>query len=418
MMGNQNDRRRFLKGGVALAGLATVGGVRAGQAQSAEKEDYALYGDRSSFVTAKRKRMTGPTSDSYVASPVQEVEGIITPNSLFYISSRDRSPYMPGTEIDPRAHRLMIHGMVDRPLMLSLDDLKRLPQVSRIHFLECVANTIPSPGGRWKWETIQERFGKMSCAQWTGVALSTLLREAGVKGNARWLVAESADGVRHSMSITMEKAMDDAMVAYGMNGEPLRPVNGYPMRMFVPGWEGVRNIKWLRRIKVVDEPYMTQTESHVNPHLRLTGKSRWFNLEMGAKSVITFPAAGGRPLNGPGYYELTGLAWSGLGAIRRVEVSLDDGKTWQDARIDQPALRIAWARFRLPWRWNGDETVIQSRCTDDQGKVQPSLAQFSEIWGVRPDYFQKTSNQVTHFNPIQRWRILKDGTAKNAMWDV
>ena len=185
----------------------------------------------------------------------------------------------------------------------------------------------------------------------------------------------------------------------------------------MPGWEGVRNIKWLRRIKVVDQPYLTQTESSINAHLRMTGKSRWFNLEMGAKSVITFPASGGRPLSGPGNYEITGLAWSGGGAIRRVEVSTDGGRSWKEAQLDAPVLRIAWTRFRLVWNWNGEEAVLQSRCTDDQGNTQPSLAQFAEIWGVKPDYFQTTTNTVTHFNPIQRWRVSPGGSVRNAIWE-
>jgi len=257
----------------------------------------------------------------------------------------------------------------------------------------------------------------MSCSLWTGVPLSVLLRETGVKRGAGWLLAESADGVRHSMNITMEKAMSDAMVAYGKNGEPLYPPNGFPMRLLVPGWEGVRNIKWLRRLEVTDQPYLTKVELGINSNLRMDGKQRWYNMEMAPKSVVTFPASGGRPLAGPGYYELTGLAWSGGGTIRRAEVSTDGGRSWQDARLDEPVLRLAWVRFRLIWNWNGDETVVQSRCTDERGNVQRSLAEFANVWGVTPDYFTKTDNVVTHFSPIQPWRISREGRAKNAMWE-
>jgi sulfane dehydrogenase subunit SoxC len=422
MSSNRSGRRRFLKDSALLAGIA-VGGAGVGRSQGPEFEvaaalpagarDLGPYGERSRFVTSVRKRMG--RGDGFVLTPMQDSIGIITPNDLHYVSSRDAGPYTPPTEIDPNNHRLMVHGMVDRPLIFTMDELKRFPSVTRIHFIECVANTIPTQN-RWDWETVQERYGKMSCAMWTGVPLSVVLKEAGLKNGASWLVAESADVVKHSMSIPIEKAMDDALLAYGQNGEPIRPQNGFPLRLVVPGWEGVRHIKWLRRIKLVDKPYLTQTESSINPRLRLDGKALWYNFEMGPKSVITFPASGGRPLNGRGYYQISGLAWSGGGAVRKVEVSTDGGRTWKDARLQDPVLRIAHTRFYMDWNWNGEEAILQSRCTDERGAVQPSLAQYSEIWGVKPNYFKTTSNVVTHFNPIQPWRVDRDGNAHNALW--
>ena len=427
MNNKRSDRRRFLKKSAALArlGLAglAIGAVTPARGQelatetptvpSGKAKDLGPYGERSRFVTAVRKRMGN--GDGFILTPLQDSEGIITPNSLHYVSSRDPSPYTPPTDIDPSQHRLLIHGLVDRPLIFTMEELKRLPSVSRIHFIECVANTIPTQG-RWVWETVQERHGKMSCAQWTGVPLSLLLKEAGVKPAASWIIAEGADSIKHSMEIPLEKAMDDVIVAYGQNGEPVRPQNGFPLRLVVPGWEGVRHVKWLRRLKVVDRPYLTQTESSINPRLRPDGKALWFNCEMGPKSVITFPASGGPRLQGPGFYEITGLAWSAGGVIRKVEVSTDGGRGWRQAQLEEPVLRIAHTRFHLDWKWDGKEAVLQSRCTDEQGNVQPSLAEFAKIWGVQPNYFQTTKNTVTHFNPVQPWRVDSEGSAHNAIW--
>ena len=413
-------RRRFLKNGVALArfGLAglAIGGARSARGQTngsetaaASPKDLRAYGERSRFETSARTYVSGEPN---TYAPIQDYDGIITPSSLHYVFTRGITPM----DIDPREHRLLIHGMVDRPLIFTMDDLKRFPAVSRIHFIECVANTAPTRG-RANYETVQERFGKSSCSEWTGVPLSTVLKECGVKKGASWLLAESADKIRHSMSITMEKAMDDALLAYGQNGEAVRPDQGYPLRLLVPGWEGVRNVKWLSRIQVGDTPFMTHIEIGTNASLRKDGKARWFNLEMGPKSVITRPSGGQRLLD-KGFHEITGLAWSGGGAIRKVEVSTDGGRTWNDAQLQEPVLRIAHTRFRFPWKWNGDEAVLQSRCTDERGIVQPSLVEFANIWGVKPDYFRTTTNSVIHFNPIQPWKVTREGSVKNVIWEV
>jgi sulfane dehydrogenase subunit SoxC len=289
--------------------------------------------------------------------------GIITPAALHYEVCRGGIP-----NIDPRKHRLLIHGMVDRPLILTMDDLRRLPSTSRIFFLECAGNS------RSEWRganapKVQFTHGLTSCTEWTGVALSLLLREAGAQKGAAWIVAEGGDATGNERSIPMAKAMDDVLVAYGQNGEALRPGNGYPLRLMVPGWEGNVNTKWLRRIKVVDKPYMTRMESTDHTSLMPDGKARQFLFVMEAKSVITFPS-GTQHLPGPGVYEITGLAWSGRGLVRRVEVSADGGKTWRDARLQQPVLRFAHVRFRLDWRWDGREAVLQSRCIDETGGAE------------------------------------------------
>jgi sulfane dehydrogenase subunit SoxC len=348
-------------------------------------------------------------------TPLQDSVGIITPASLHFVISHGYDP----PDIDPQQHRLLIHGLVDHSLILSVDDLKRLPSVSRIHFLECNANSAPSgPAAEIrnrKTATAQETHGYTSCSEWTGVPLSLLLNHVGVQKGAAWIVAEGSEAGKHTKSIPLEKAMDDVLVAYGQNGEALRPQQGYPLRLLVPGWEGINNVKWLRRIKVVDEPYMGMWESTKYPSLRLDGKARWFQFEMGPRSVITRPS-GGQHLPTPGTYEITGLAWSGRGTIRRVEVSVDGGKTWKDAHIQEPALRKAHTRFGMSWDWNGDDAILQSRCTDDDGQIQPTQIELATIWNVKPDFWQRTSFIVGHWNAIQPWKVDRDGSVYNAIF--
>lgn len=428
----EGDRRQFLKG-AALAGLA-LGGVSSASGQTANSrapdagaKNVLAYGERSRFVNSQRTSAgidpdgkgfyensadSNPRRQYGTASftPLQDSIGILTPPSLHYVLSRFRSS---PPDIDPRQHRLMIHGMVDRPLVFTMEELKRLPSVSRVHFVECAGNT--SPVEMRGAETVQETHGMTGCSEWTGVPLSLLLKEAGLQKGAAWLLAESADAGKHAKSIPLDKAMADVLVAYGQNGEPIRPEQGFPLRLVVPGWEGVSNVKWLRRIKVADEPFMNQLETTGYSVLRpnLKGKAVWFNFELGVKSVITFPS-GGQKLPGRGFYEITGLAWSGGGAIRRVEVSTDGGRSWKDAQVQEPLHRIAHTRFRFPWNWDGEETVIQSRSTDDRGEVQPTLADIAELWGVSPEYFKTATTRVNHFNPIYPWKITPDGQVHNA----
>ena len=337
------------------------------------------YGDRARFEEAVRQKGPPFMPDEWGGNftPLDETLGIITPSALHYEVCRGGVP-----EIDSRKHRLLIHGMVDRPLILTMDEIRRLPSTSRILFLECAGNT------RSEWRepqaapSVQFTHGLTSCSEWTGVALSLLLREAGAHRGATWIVAEGADATGNERSIPMAKAMDDVLVAYGQNGEAPRPGNGYPLRLIVPGWEGSVNVKWLRRIKVVDRPYMTRMESPDHTSLMPDGKARQFMFLMEAKSVITSPS-GGQRLPGPGFHEIRGLAWSGRGLVRRVEISTDGGKTWRNAKLQEPVLRLAHARFRLDWRWDGREAVLQSRCTDETGYVQPTLTRTGQ--GPRPE---------------------------------
>ena len=402
----KSSRRRFLKDGAILTGLV-AGTVQSASGQTPGPEEAAhrsagfvrAIGERSRLETSARTwsdSSTGRVTSSL--TPLQDSKGMITPSMLHFERHHARVP-----DIDPRQYRLLIHGLVDRPLIFTVAELERLPSVSRIYFLECSGNSR-NPG-RGNAETVQGTHGMTSCSEWTGVPLSLLLQEAGVQKGASWLVAEGADAARMTRSIPLTKAMDDILVAYGQNGGALRPEQGYPLRLLIPGWEGNISIKWLRQIKVVDQPYMTREETSRYTDLMPDGRARQFTFEMDAKSVITFPS-GGQNLPGPGFYEITGLAWSGRGAIRRVEVSTDGGASWQDAQLQEPVLRFAHTRFRFAWKWDGGEAVLQSRCTDEQGGLQPTVDELIRVRGTSYNY---------HSNHIQAWKINRNGSVQNAL---
>jgi sulfane dehydrogenase subunit SoxC len=409
------DRRKFLTSGAALAGGLALGAVKPAAAQSPAHHEFTkgtdeiiAYGQRSRFVNSVRIPHPPGGRESpdhfglvfHVASPLQDSVGTITPSSLHFVGTT-RGSYIP--EIDPKEHRFMIHGMVDRPLTFTMEDLKRLPSVTRPHFIECAGNR-----SRPQHKTVQESHGMTSCAEWTGVLLSVLLKEAGVKDSAPWIIAEGAEEVKGASSIPMAKAMDDCMVAYGMNGEALRPQQGFPLRLLVPGFEGIFNSKYLRRIKAVDRYYMTYSDYG---HLRQEPEHAALGYQIGPKSVITFPS-GGQQLPGKGFYEISGLAWSGGGAVAKVEVSTDGGRRWTNAEIKGTAQRMAHARFGLPWNWDGKETQILSRCTDELGQVQPAREQVAEFFNARANGNFSVPGQD---NSIQPWRIDSDGVVHNAI---
>jgi sulfane dehydrogenase subunit SoxC len=422
------SRRLFLKNGAALAGLAVGASAAATSATAADVPEERVdqlhkHGERSHFVDSIRRgsinnperHLPDEPRAFGLTSPLQDSAGMVTPASLHFVISHGYEP----PDIDPKEHRLLIHGMVARPMTLSVDDIKRLPSVSKFHFIECHGNsTTGGLGGPQRVSpdaTAQDTHGYTSCSQWTGVMLSLILEQAGLQKSGTWIVAEGADDYKHSKSIPIGKAMDDALVAYAQNGEPVRPEQGFPLRLVVPGFQGINNVKWLHRINVVDEPYMGMMEVTRYPRLMPDGKSRWFEFELGPKSVITRPS-GGQHLPGPGFYEISGLAWSGGGTIRRVEVSTDGGKTWKDAKMQDPILRKAHTRFTVPWNWDGGEAMLMSRCTDDNGVVQPSLAEVAKIWGTDTDFFKKTTLITSDMNAIQPWKVNADGSIKNAIF--
>jgi sulfane dehydrogenase subunit SoxC len=336
----------------------------------------------------------------HVASPLHESVGTITPSSLHYIATT-RGSYMP--DIDPKKHELTIHGLVDRPLSFNMEDLRRFPSVTRMHFIECAGNRH---NGRQA--TVQETHGMTSCAEWTGVLLSTLLKECGLKGSAKWFVAEGAEEVKGASSIQISKAMDDCIIAYGMNGEALRPQQGYPVRLIPPGFEGIFHTKYLRRIKVVDQYHMNYNDFG---HLRPDAKELALSEQIGPKSVITFPS-GKQQLRGPGFYEISGLAWSGGGAVKTVEVSVDGGKKWHVAELKGTPHRMSHTRFAYPWNWDGTETEILSRTTDEIGQVQPLRSQMAAWWNVP---FDRNYRVPGLDNSIMPWKIANDGTVSNGL---
>ena len=306
--------------------------------------------------------------------------------------------------IDPAKHTLLIHGLVQRPLKLTGYDLMRFPSVNRISFLECAGNSNREWQEPWG-KDVQQTHGSVSGSEWTGVALATLFREVGLKPGAKWFIAEGADAPRHSRSIPLEKAWDDALIAYGQNGEALRPEQGYPMRLLLPGWEGNANVKWLHVIKVTDKPYQTRPETARYTDLICHDgacQARQFTFVMDAKSVITAPSAQ-FPLQ-RGFVEIRGLAWSGRGKIMRVEVSTDGGQRWELAALQDPILPKALTVFRCPWQWEGQEIILQSRCTDDTGYIQPTRAALVSVRGVGSFY---------HYNAIQSWKVASNGSLHN-----
>ncbi|MBV6431323.1 MAG: hypothetical protein IANPNBLG_01453 [Bryobacteraceae bacterium] len=390
----RTNRRRVLQLGAGL-GSGLLGKAEEGRAPG---RPLSGYGERSKYVKPVRTmRQTKTPQAGSSATPLADMYGIITPSALHYERHHAGVP-----DIDPERHTLLIHGLVERPLLLTMEDIRRLPSVSRIHFLECGGNS----GGEWQEKTgpdAQRSYGLASCSEWTGVPLRLALREAGVKPEAKWMIAEGADACRMQRSVPLTQDLDDALLAYGQNGEPLRPEQGFPLRLLTPGWEGNVQVKWLRRLFFTAAPHYTRDETSRYSDLMPDGKARIFTLMQEAKSLVTFPS-GGRRLAGAGWYEITGLAWTGRGRITRVEVTLDGGNSWQDARLDEPVLRKAFTRFRLPWRWDGKDAVIASRATDESGYVQPMREQLIAVRG---------RNSGSHFNGVKMWRVQADGSVTN-----
>jgi sulfane dehydrogenase subunit SoxC len=416
-----SGRRRFLKHAAALAGVAAGAGAGAEWAARGQtpKPEAKPEGQAEAHDHRELLRRGARFSVDHITyyTPLQDYAGIITPASLHFVQYH--ASHFP--DIDAKDHRLTIHGLVDRPMSFSMDDLKRLPSVSRVHFVECHANSSPmihNQGNENMGLPVQFIHGMASNSEWTGVPLSVLLNEVGVQKEASWLVYEGADPGKFSHTMPLAKAMDDCLVAYGQNGEPVRVEQGYPIRMIVPGWEGPFNVKYLSHIKVVDEPYHTWNESMNHSVMRadIGGKSRWYHFEWGPKSVITRPSAG-LAIPRPGYVEITGLAWSGGGVVKKVDVSTDGGQTWKEAKLQAPVLPKAHTRFNFDWAWDGQEAVIQSRCTDEGGEVQPSRAELYKNWGIVGAEAEKP-NRAIHFNAMQPWKVARDGSVHDAMYSV
>src|SRR5437879_2810379 len=374
-------RRAFLRGGATLAGaMSAYGLVPSASAQKLADDPWSLapgaavpdYGVRSRFEKNVVRTLSNPKAEprtQHARTPHHLLNGTFTPNSLHFVISHAGDP-----DIDPERHRLVIHGLVKQPLVFTLDTLARYPMQSRICFVECGGNSAPLYNKDPVQADVQAIHGLVSCSEWTGVRLSTLLDEAGIDPKAKWFIAEGADGPSMNRSIPLAKALDDAMIALYQNGERINPSQGYPMRMLLPGYEGNMNVKWLHRIKLVESPVMAINETMQYTILRPDGKAWQFYFPQEVKSFITHPSPG-LTLKGPGFYEISGLAYSGNGRISKVMVSADGGKSWAQAALQEPVLSKALTRFRMPWRWEGQPAVLQSRAWDEAGNVQPTRAE-------------------------------------------
>ncbi|NKX45741.1 sulfite dehydrogenase [Roseicyclus persicicus] len=411
------SRRQFLAGAAVATGAAATGKLVHAQAAGPDPlitelqpwqqylgdgVDARPYGMPSQYEAhVVRRNVSWLTADSVSSvnfTPLHELDGIITPNGLCF--ERHHAGI---AEIPPGEHRLMINGLVDNPLVFTMEDLMRFPRENRVYFLECAANT----GMEWRGAQlngVQFTHGMIHNVVYTGVPLRLLLEEAGVRGNAAWILPEGADASAMTRSIPLEKAMDDCLVAFKMNGEALRPEQGYPVRLVVPGWEGNMWVKWLRRIEVGDQPWHHREETSKYTDLLEHGSARRFTWEMDAKSVITNPSPQAPITHGPGPTVLTGVAWSGRGTIPRVDVTIDGGITWHQARMSGPSFDKSMHRFYYEFDWDGRPLLLQSRAHDSTGYVQPTKDQLRMVRG---------ENSIYHNNGIQTWAVNENGEAEN-----
>ncbi len=413
------DRRALLGRGMVLAGAMSAGvGPAAAGAEPLADDPWSLevgepmqpYQVPSKFEAKVVRTLSNPNNEprnSHARTPHHLLAGTTTPNGLHFTINHGGVP-----TIDPDKHRLVIHGLVKQPLEFTLETLSRYPMTSRVWFIECGGNSAPLFSPEPMQENVQAIHGLVSCAEWTGVMLSTLLEETGIDPRAKWFVAEGADSPHLSRSVPVKKALDDAMIALYQNGERLMPGNGYPMRLLLPGYEGNMNVKFLRRIKLVEQPAMSMYEARTYSQILPNGKAYRFYFLQEVKSFITSPSLGAT-LKGPGLYEISGIAYSGTGRIEKVMVSADGGQSWAQAALQEPVLSKAFTRFRMPWRWNGGAATLQSRAWDEAGNVQPTRAEFVAARGelTKPPPVLGFPNQ--HYNSITSWGVASSGEVKH-----
>ncbi|WP_027015357.1 sulfite dehydrogenase [Comamonas composti] len=411
-------RRDFMRNAFATAAGAAASGAALAQAGEGDPNILELpahskglgqpvaaegYGKPSKYEANVQRRQSPGLTQTRQASvsfaPLQSLFGIVTPSGLHF--ERHHQGWW---DIDPSKHRLMVNGMVKAAKVFTMDEIMRLPSVSRFHFIECGANT----GMEWgnvAVPTVQYTHGMLSCSEFTGVPLITLLEMAGADlKKGRFVLAEGADGSSMTRTIPMELIESgEVIVAYGQNGEMLRPEQGYPLRLVVPGVQGVSWVKYLRRIEVGDAPYATKDEAVHYVDLMPDGQHRQYSSIQECKSVVTTPS-GGQMLLDKGFYNITGLAWSGRGKVKRVDVSVDGGRNWRTARLEGPVMSKCLTRFNIDWVWNGEPCIIQSRAMDETGYVQPSYQQLRAVRGTRSIY---------HNNSIQSWAVQAGGEVVN-----
>ena len=404
-------RRKFMRHALALAGsaqaatLATpaysapIGSALPPHQRNPGGTD-TPYGQPATAEAAVVRTESREAGFSVWRTPLQHQRGIITPGGLHFAVHHNGIP-----DIDPARHQLMLHGLVDRPLRLDWERLQRYPMVSKVHFLECAGNSAANALSPFAMDLpLGQLAGEVSCSEWTGIPLSLLMDEARPQPSAQWVIAEGADAGSHARSLPLQALRQHGMLALYQNGERLRPSQGYPMRLFVPGWEGNANVKWLHRLEFSDIPAHTKDESGLYTQVLSDGRIQRFALTMEVKSVITRPS-GQQTLPSPrGHYEIEGLAWSGRGRIAQVEVSVDGGRSWTAAALHGPVLDRSFTRFTLPWQWQGQKAVLMSRATDEQGHTQPTRS----TWKGR-----YAAHSFNHYNAIQAWAVDRDGRVEN-----
>ena len=416
------DRRALLRSGALFAGAAgigSIGGLTGAAAEPVKEPPWGLatgdiippYQTPSPYEKQVARTTDNPENaprNSRARTPHHLLNGTITPNGLHFTICHDGVP-----NIDPAQHRLVIHGLVKKPLMFSVEDLDRYPMETRIAFLECGGNSANLFSSEALQADVQALHGLASCAEWTGVLVSTLLEETGIDPKARWMIAEGADAPHLSRSVPMKKALDDAMIALYQNGERIQPGQGYPMRLFLPGYEGNMNVKYVRRLMLAENPAMSIYESRNYSQVLPDGKSYRFYFLQEVKSFISTPSHG-MSLKEPGYYIISGLAYSGTGRIRKVMVSADGGQSWGEAALSQPVLPRAFTRFRMPWRWNGGPAILQSRAWDEGGNVQPTRAELIAVRGTTQKPVQNALGFPSqHFNAITSWAVDGKGEVRH-----
>jgi sulfane dehydrogenase subunit SoxC len=413
------DRRAFLREGAALAAAMTGYTVtQSATAAPLADDPWSLvpgatvqsYGAPSRFEKTAVRTLSNPKGEprtQHARTPHHLLHGTTTPNGLHFVISHAGNP-----DIDPDQHRLVIHGLVRRPLMFTLDALSRYPLKSRVTFVECGGNSAPLFSREPIQANVQALHGLVSCAEWTGVMLSALLEETGIDPKAKWLIAEGADAPALNRSVPLTKALDDAMIALYQNGERLMPGNGYPMRLLLPGWEGNMNVKWLRRLKLTEAPAMSYHEARTYAPILPSGKAYQFFFLQEVKSFITQPSPG-LALKGPGFYEVSGVAYSANGRISKVMVSADGGQSWAQAALQEPVLAKAFTRFRVPWNWNGGPAILQSRAWDEAGNAQPTRALIVAQRGETKTTPSVMGFPSQHYNGITSWAIEGNGEVKH-----
>ncbi|HZM47786.1 MAG TPA: sulfite dehydrogenase [Burkholderiales bacterium] len=413
------DRRAFFRNGAVLAAAMTgYAVVKPAAAEPLADPPWSraagglveAYGQPSRFEKRVARTLSNPKGEprtQHGRTPHHLLNGTFTPSGLHFVISHSGDP-----DIDPAGHRLAIHGLVKQPLVYTLDALERYPMVSRMSFVECGGNSAPLFSNEPLQATVQALHGLVSCAEYTGVPLSTLLEETGVDPKAKWIVAEGADSLALSRSVPLTKALDDAMIALYQNGERIMPGNGYPMRLLLPGWEGNMNVKWLRRIELTERPAMGYYEARTYAPILPDGKAYQFYFLQEVKSFITHPSFGLK-MNRPGYYEISGVAYSGNGRISKVMVTADGGRTWAQAALQEPVLAKAFTRFRVPWRWDGGPAVLQSRAWDEGGHVQPTRAEIVAHRGQTVKPPPVTAFPAQHYNGPTSWAVERGGEVKH-----